>query len=111
MLRHMDRNPTVRTLQIGARWPWLRLGNRSGRQLAPHLLELLAGLHLLREQRRLDAVEQALEPPDELSLSDPQLRVARRRVTRERRGQAGQFLAQIRRERLGELLDRGLEDG
>src|SRR4051812_26454026 len=91
MLRHM-----VRTLQIGARWAWLGLRHRSGRQLAPHLLELLAGLHLLREQRRLDAVEQALEPPDELSLCDPQLGLAGRRVTRERRRQAGQLLAQVR---------------
>ena len=42
------------------------------RQLA-HLLELLAGRHLLGEQRRLDAVEQALEPADELGLGDAQL--------------------------------------
>src|SRR5712671_2081537 len=35
-----------------------------------HLLELLLGLHLLREQRRLDAVEEAFEPADELGLRD-----------------------------------------
>ena len=40
------------------------------------LLELLAGRHLLGEQRGLDAVEQALEPADELGLGDAQLGLA-----------------------------------
>ena len=43
-----------------------------------HLLELLLGHRLLREQRRLDAVEQPLEPADELGLREPQLGLARR---------------------------------
>ena len=38
-----------------------------------HLLELLAGGHLLGEQGGLDAVEQALEPADQLGLGDAQL--------------------------------------
>ena len=38
-----------------------------------HLLELRACRHLLGVDRRLDAVEQALEPADELGLGDPQL--------------------------------------
>ncbi len=48
----------------------------AGRELA-HLLELLAGGQLLGEQGRLDAVEQALEPADELGLGDAQLGVGR----------------------------------
>ncbi len=76
MLRHMD----LFSLQVRAWWTrrWFLALPR--RQLAPHLLELLAGLHLLREQRGLDAVEQSLEPADELRLRDPQLGIARRGV-------------------------------
>src|SRR5579871_93249 len=42
-----------------------------------HLLELALRLHLLREQRGLDAVEESFEPADELRLRDQQLRFAR----------------------------------
>ena len=62
--------------------PWRDLsaagptGHRARRQLA-HLFELLARRDLLGEQRRLDAVEQALEPADELRLGDAQLAVGR----------------------------------
>ena len=38
-----------------------------------HLLELVLRLHLLGEQRGLDAVEEAFEPADELGLRDAQL--------------------------------------
>ena len=41
-----------------------------------HLVKSLTALHLLREQHRLDAVEEAFEPADELSMSDTQLRIA-----------------------------------
>ena len=56
-----------------------------GRQLA-HLLELLAGGQLLGEQGGLDAVEQALEPADQLGLGD---RAARPRTAPRRRRTAG----------------------
>src|SRR4051812_963767 len=39
-------------------------------RLAAHLLELHPRRHLLREQRRLDAMEQPLEPADQLRLRD-----------------------------------------
>jgi hypothetical protein len=42
-------------------------------QCAAHLLELGARRHLLREQRRLDAMEEALQPTNKLGLGDPQL--------------------------------------
>ena len=53
----------------------------AGRELA-ELLELLAGGELLGEQGGLDAVEQPLEPADELGLGDPQLGLARDVVAR-----------------------------
>jgi hypothetical protein len=40
-----------------------------------HLVQLQARRHLLRDQGRLDAVEQALQPADQLRLRDPQLRL------------------------------------
>ena len=54
----------------------LRLaGHRAepGGQPAAHLLELRAGGHLLGVDRGLDAVEEPLEPADQLGLGDPQL--------------------------------------
>ena len=45
-----------------------------------HLLQLQPGRHLLGDQRRLDAVEQPLQPADQLGLRDPQLGLARRCV-------------------------------
>ena len=50
-----------------------------------HLLELLAGRDLLGEQRRLDAVEQAFQPADELRLGDAQLAVGRDLTVLERK--------------------------
>ena len=43
---------------------------------AAHLVELLLRRRLLGEEGRLDAVEQALEPADELGLGEAQLRLA-----------------------------------
>src|SRR4051794_5470350 len=40
-------------------------------QRAAHLLQLCPGSHLLGVDRGLDAVEEALEPADELGLRDP----------------------------------------
>src|SRR3954470_12933809 len=61
------------SLQVGAGGRALGIGLLARRETAAHLLELLARLHLLREERGLDAVEEALEPPDELGLGHPQL--------------------------------------
>ena len=49
-----------------------------GGQRAAHLLELRPRGHLLGVDRGLDAVEEALEPADQLGLGDPQLGVGRR---------------------------------
>src|SRR5262249_40087851 len=76
---------------------------------AAHLLELLLRLHLLGEQRGLDAVEQALEPADELRLRNAQLAL-RRRVAAERQRHLVELLAQIGREDLLELVHRALVD-
>ena len=48
------------------------------RQRPTHLLELRASGHLLGVDRGLDAVEQPLEPADQLGLGDPQLALAGR---------------------------------
>src|SRR4051812_18106324 len=69
----------------------------AGRQLTAHLLELLASLHLLREQRGLDAVEQPREPADELGLRDPQLGLTGDGVARERGRQAVQLVLEVGR--------------
>src|ERR1700691_3844331 len=50
----------------------------AGRQRSvTHLLELGRGGGLLGEQRRLDAVEESLEPPDQLRLGDAELGLGR----------------------------------
>src|SRR4051794_40460229 len=88
----------TRPLQVGAGTHITAgSGRRSGagRQLAPHPLELLAGGHLLGEERRLDAVEQALQPAHELGLGDPQLHLGGRASLAEGEGQAAQLLLQI----------------
>ena len=57
---------------------WRRLVARRRRQApATHLFELGLRGDLLREERRLDPVEQPLQPADELGLCDPQLGVGR----------------------------------
>src|SRR5690606_16055841 len=72
--RRADRSgPTG--LQVGARAGVGALGARlvlAGGQLPPHLLELLAGGHLLGEEGGLDAVEEPLEPTHELGLGHSQ---------------------------------------
>ena len=57
------------------------------RQAAAHLLQLGPRGHLLREQGCLDAVEQPLQPADELGLGDPQLGFGRDALLGERRGE------------------------
>ena len=57
------------------------------RAAATHPLELLTGSDLLGEQRGLDAVEQALQPADELGLGDAELAVGRDLAVLERQGQ------------------------
>ena len=86
-------------------WPVVAAGQGP----AAHLLQLLAGGHLLGEQRGLDAVEQPLEPADELGLRDAQLGLGRH-LAAERQRQPLQLLAQFGRQPLLELADRRLVD-
>ena len=64
---------------------------------------------LLREQRGLDAVEEALEPADELRLREPQLRLGGR-VAREGQHDLAELLAEIGGEHALELVERLLVD-
>ena len=68
-----------------------------------------AGGHLLGVDRGLDAVEQPLEPADQLGLGDPQLALAGRLLV-ERQRQPLELLDQLRGEAGLELLDRRLVD-
>ena len=70
------------------------------------LVCLLAGGHLLGDQRGLDPVEQALEPADELSLRDAQLGVGRGDVIGERQRETFEFLLQFGGEAVLEFPDR-----
>ena len=102
----------------GPGWPGRRPAGPAGDHAGPsharwqlaHLLELLAGGQLLGEQRRLDPVEQPLQPADELRLGDADLRFGRDLAVLERQGQHLQLLLQIRRQRVGQLGDRALVD-
>src|SRR5690554_726625 len=67
-----------RRLQVGAGTVGRGALAGTARQLGPHLLELLARRHLLGEERGLDAVEEPLEPSDELGLGHPQFGLRRR---------------------------------
>src|SRR5271168_3599657 len=87
----------------------LRGGQEPGRERAAHLLKLRPRRHLLREERGLNAVEEALEPADELGLRHPQLRLAWRRVP-ERQRQPLKLLDQLRGEAVLKLLDGVLVD-
>jgi hypothetical protein len=55
------------------------------------------GRHLLGEERGLDAVEQPLEPADQLGLGDPELGVGGRSRA-ERAGQPVELLDELRRQ-------------
>ena len=79
-----------------------------GEPAAPELLELRARGHLLREQRGLDPVEQALEPSDELGLRDADLGVGGHALHRRR--ERGELLLQVGRQHVLELADRALVD-
>jgi nucleotidyltransferase/DNA polymerase involved in DNA repair len=66
----------------------------------PHLVELGARGHVLREQRGLDALEEPFEPADELRLRDADLGLARRALERER--ERVELVLELVRERLAE---------
>ena len=85
-------------------------GHHAGRQRPAHLLELRPGGHLLGEQRGLDAVEQALQPADQLGLRDPQLGLAGRVVLGERQREPLELLDQLGGQAVLELLDRAPVD-
>ena len=72
----------------------------------PHLLELHPGRHLLGDQRGLDAVEQALQPADQLGLGDPQLGVGRGLSLAERQGDPLELVDQLGGQALLQLGDR-----
>src|SRR5437879_5400082 len=59
---------------------------------------------LLRERGRLQAVEQPLEPADDLRLRDEELGLARR-VTVERKRQVVELASKLRRQNLAQLGD------
>ena len=82
------------------RWSVRRRCVPAGEPLAAHLLELGPGGHLLREQRRLDAVEQPFEPSDELRLGDAQLCVRRGSLSVERECEPVQLVPQFGRQAL-----------
>ena len=80
----------------------------AGERPSPHLFQLRPSRHLLREQRGLDAMEEALEPADQLSLRDSQLGLARHVPFVERQCQPVEFFAQFRCKTLFEFRYRGL---
>src|SRR4029077_1437804 len=100
--RVLPADRVVGSLQVRAGRPW-RLATLLGgpgnhgarRQGAAHLLKLRPRGHLLSEQGRLDAVEQALQPADELGLGDAELCLARRFVLGERQGQPVEVLGEV----------------
>ena len=87
----------------------LLAGLAAGRQRPAHLLQLGAGRHLLGEQRGLDAVEQTLQPADQLRLGDPQLGVASGAASSANGSDEPlQLLDQLGRQALLQLLDGAL---
>ena len=85
-------------------------GHAGGQRAAAHLLELRARRHLLGEQRRLDAVEQPLEPADQLRLGDAQLGLGGHGIVGEGQRETLELVDQLRREAFLELLDRAPVD-
>src|SRR5450759_5289159 len=74
-----------------------------------HVLQLLLCGHLLREQCSLNAVEEPLEPADELSLRDTQLGI-RWRLIVEWQCDSLELLDQLRSQALLQLGDRAAMD-
>lgn len=83
---------------------------RRGQRALAHLFQLGTRGHLLGEQRGLDAVEQPFQPADQLGLGDSQLGIGGHRVLGERQGQPLEFLAQLGRQAVLQLADRGAVD-
>jgi hypothetical protein len=79
------------------------------RQRAPHPGQLLLRGHLLGDQRGLDAVEETLEPADQLRLRDPQLGVAGR-ARPERQRDPVELLDELGRQTVLEFVDRAAVD-
>ncbi len=77
------------------------------REGAAHLLQLGPRRHLLREQGRLDAVEEALQPAHQLGLGNPEFGLGGNGLLGERERQALQFLHELRGQAVLQLLDRG----
>ena len=100
-----------------AQGPAVLTGTRSARRrrggcsmrTPAHLVELALRRGLLREQGGLDAVEQTLEPADELGLGEAQLRLGRC-LAGEREDDLVELLLEIGGEDALELLERPLVD-
>ena len=75
-----------------------------GQSSPASLFELRPLCHLLGEQRRLEPMENAFEPTDQLRLRDPELGIGRDFLGVERRRHPGQFGAQVRRKASLQLL-------
>ena len=102
--RSRDKDPSLDALRLLV----VRNRHHPRRERAAHLLELRPGRHLLGEQRGLDAVEQALQPADQLGLRDPQLGLAGQLVLGERQRQPFELADQLGREPVFEFLDGAL---
>src|SRR6478609_5465690 len=103
---HAARVARVRSV-LSPTGPGSARGRRTRWQPPADLLELRPRRHLLGVDRGLDAVEEALEPADQLRLRDPELGVGRYGVLGERQGEPLQLLDQLGREPGLQLLDRG----
>ena len=83
----------------------------AGSQLTvAHSGQLLLGSHLLGKQCRLYALDQALEPTDQLGLRYPQFVRAGSVTFTEGQNQAVQLAAQLLGKGRSQLVDRGLKD-
>ena len=69
------------------------IGTARGEAPSAHLFELGACRHLLRPECGLDAVEEALQPTDQLRLRDPYLRFGWDALHRD--GQRLEFLLEV----------------
>src|SRR2546422_7430724 len=73
-----------------------------------HLVELSPRLHVLRPQGGLNSLEQSLQPSDQLGLGDPDLRLARSPLERDR--ERAQLLLEVLGQALLQLAHRPVID-
>ena len=87
-------------------------GNHGARRqlLELHLRDGMLAGGVLGSDGRLDAVEEAFQPPDQLRLGDPELGVRRRGVVREGEADPFQFLHEFGGQPVLQFLDGTLVD-